>query len=1283
MIGNRMRLLGVGLVCLMAAALMGVNIPFLVNYQGRVNNAAGLPISGPVTMDFTIYDAPTDGSPLWSETQNVTLNTGLYNVLLGSMNPLSPQVFDNANVFLEVSVDGQTLSPRQQIVSVPFAMRAGLAGIDPTDPATMLAVEQAYNNAQANHDLDGDLWDRDPWSTDCDDANAEVYPGAPELCDGIDNQCPGDPGYGQVDEGCTSGPILVNTAADTLNYAGGGIGALGATVSLRDAILVCNDSPLHQLIRFHPSLAGSSIAVDSKLPNISDGVTIDGDINGDGAYNPADDATLGLSSLSGSAALMVMASNVTLQYLGFTGYNLAPNMTALLAITTPPGLTVSNILVQSSEFSGTAGAAVMVSGTLGGITAGNLSNVTLQYLTISGGGQSAVMITGGPSSGNNVSNINVFNSNITSGTFSSGVFVDGGFGGGDNNSVLNVNVVATAVQNLAGAGIEIFGGSSSGGGNRVSVNMRSNTLTNNLSGLDIRLGVDSSLGNSVDVSAVSTQLENNSSYGAYATRESDSTGTINVDLGGNGLSGGLNTLSGNGLYGFYNDTLDDMYAQNNYWGDASGPSDGDTFDLDGIPDPTGSGDLISGFIYYDPYTQGQWVAQTAPDLGSATMAGMVEDICAPASNEVYAAAGRFVLDYQGSSWAADEPVVSPGRYFRSISAPASGSAWAVAAADDYDKGSGVYRLSGGVWTRETLPSVSGNMAMLGVHMTSATQGWLVGWLGSGDNRGIVMSYDGTSWTEQPVPALGGNWWDLEAVHALDASHALAVGQMEDAGSSWGVVLYWDGSVWSSQVTPVISGSWQLNEVVSVQAGTTVKSWVVGRDDQNGTGVMLYSENYSGSWSVVSLPARSAGYELDGIDMSSPTLGFAAGVEFYGNTVDGILLRYDGSNWTDEPVSLASSFWGLFSVDVVSPTEAWAGGIDIIGKQSVILYWNGSAWTPQAMPSAEQWYGLKAVDFPSAGTGWAVGENYDLQSGAILQYSAGTWSAVASPIPDMMWSLADVSFPTTAKGWAVGGTNLMDRAGLVLAYDSGTWTRDTSLPDLGSADWSLAAVSFPTDTQGWAVGEAEGNSTSGLVLEYNSGTWSVDTLPSIGNSWYLADVSFDSASDGWAVGFDYFNNKGIVLHYTGGAWADATPGGSMTNNLDLASVFFLDANHGWVGAQSWSGGCSVLSYDTGVWSPAALNPGGPASACRPEDVTALAADRVWLAGWKKMPNNNEFRYPRAWYYNGSYWGVAQNFGLAGSNSLSGIDMLTESDGWAVGLQFDSTIPNAKGLIEHYQ
>jgi len=42
----------------------------------------------------------------------------------------------------------------------------------------------------------------DNTGADCDDWNPNVYPGAPELCDGVDNQCPGEPGYGLIDEGC-------------------------------------------------------------------------------------------------------------------------------------------------------------------------------------------------------------------------------------------------------------------------------------------------------------------------------------------------------------------------------------------------------------------------------------------------------------------------------------------------------------------------------------------------------------------------------------------------------------------------------------------------------------------------------------------------------------------------------------------------------------------------------------------------------------------------------------------------------------------------------------------------------------------------------------------------------------------------------------------------------------------------------------------------------------------------------------------------------------------------
>ena len=37
-------------------------------------------------------------------------------------------------------------------------------------------------------------------NTDCSPADENTYPGAPEICDSLDNQCPGDPGFGLIDE---------------------------------------------------------------------------------------------------------------------------------------------------------------------------------------------------------------------------------------------------------------------------------------------------------------------------------------------------------------------------------------------------------------------------------------------------------------------------------------------------------------------------------------------------------------------------------------------------------------------------------------------------------------------------------------------------------------------------------------------------------------------------------------------------------------------------------------------------------------------------------------------------------------------------------------------------------------------------------------------------------------------------------------------------------------------------------------------------------------------------
>lgn len=95
-----------------------------VNYQGRLADALGNPLTGTYTMTFALYDAPAGGSPVWGpETHEaVEVSQGLFSVGLGSLTgggiPPSAWYGDR---YLEIAVAGEVLSPRELLRSVPIA----------------------------------------------------------------------------------------------------------------------------------------------------------------------------------------------------------------------------------------------------------------------------------------------------------------------------------------------------------------------------------------------------------------------------------------------------------------------------------------------------------------------------------------------------------------------------------------------------------------------------------------------------------------------------------------------------------------------------------------------------------------------------------------------------------------------------------------------------------------------------------------------------------------------------------------------------------------------------------------------------------------------------------------------------------------------------------------------------------------------------------------------------------------------------------------------------------
>jgi len=134
--------------------------PHAVNYQGILNDSAGSPVPDQTfNMVFRIYDAATGGTLLYEESRTVATSKGIYNVLLGtgtaSVGTFDPALFSADNRWLEVEVNAEILSPRQQVTSVAFSLQAEEAAhATAADNAVTLAGQPAADYDQSAHVTD-------------------------------------------------------------------------------------------------------------------------------------------------------------------------------------------------------------------------------------------------------------------------------------------------------------------------------------------------------------------------------------------------------------------------------------------------------------------------------------------------------------------------------------------------------------------------------------------------------------------------------------------------------------------------------------------------------------------------------------------------------------------------------------------------------------------------------------------------------------------------------------------------------------------------------------------------------------------------------------------------------------------------------------------------------------------------------------------------------------------------------------------------------------------------
>jgi hypothetical protein len=121
-----------------------------VNYQGRLADAAGTPLSGSYAMTFALWDAPSGGNLVWGPESHaaVPVSEGLFSVGLGSLTSggISTDAW-SGDRYLEIAVGGETLSPRELIRSVP------VAGMALTVPDGAIGSAQITDGGVASGDL--------------------------------------------------------------------------------------------------------------------------------------------------------------------------------------------------------------------------------------------------------------------------------------------------------------------------------------------------------------------------------------------------------------------------------------------------------------------------------------------------------------------------------------------------------------------------------------------------------------------------------------------------------------------------------------------------------------------------------------------------------------------------------------------------------------------------------------------------------------------------------------------------------------------------------------------------------------------------------------------------------------------------------------------------------------------------------------------------------------------------------------------------------------------------
>jgi len=317
----------------------------------------------------------------------------------------------------------------------------------------------------------------------------------------------------------------------------------------------------------------------------------------------------------------------------------------------------------------------------------------------------------------------------------------------------------------------------------------------------------------------------------------------------------------------------------------------------------------------------------------------------------------------------------------------------------------------------------------------------------------------------------------------------------------------------------------------------------------------------------------------------------------------------------------------------------------------------------------------------------------LLSAGVSRAAASTCGSLnrGSGAPAGAGELSNTAFVSAGESWAVGDLTSQGTANrtLIERFNGSAWSVVSS-PNQGSGNNTLNGVSMIPGA-GWAVGYAQSGLYQPLAQHWDGTKWS---LVSPGNS--TSDALFngvDTLADGsaWAVGFQLTadgTRHTLIQHASGGALttvASPNDGTSATDNT-LVAVGGTQATGLWaVGYRMSSTGLKplVLRYDTTKPSPTWVSVSGAGGVPSPgkvetalTGVDVLTASNAWAVGYY---NDGSAERPLALHWNGSTW---SNSPIPGAGALRKVRAITPSNVWAAGTYYNAGAQLNQTLVVHF-